>query len=349
MEMKQELNRMNAAACLLVILIHVLSLGITSADPRSWQAAVLYFPWRLAAFVVPMFLYTGAVKMARQFPGREVTARGYVRYFLSRVRKIYVPYAIWVVIYYAVFLKIGYVRGSVREFFSYLVIGNLSSPFYYVVIVMQFYLLMPVWRWMLRRVPAYLAMGVSVLAAFCMQQSAYLLSLLGVDFPYSDRIFLTYMLYWTAGLYVGKYYEAAESAIRNSSGRLACGAVIVLCAGLGYAQYAAGVYLFNLNDVKMVSDLLSILLLHGVCLELDRAPAALRAGLDRIYDSSFFVYLSHCLFLTLATAYLQRLGVTRLSLLLPARFFTCYTVPFLLCRVYRRVAGRLGHGERLLG
>lgn len=99
----------------------------------------------------------------------------------------------------------------------------------------------------------------------------------------------------------------------------------------------------------MVSDLLSILLLHGVCLELDRAPAMLRRWLDRISDSSFFVYLSHCLFLTLATAYLQRLGVTRLSLLLTARFLTCYTVPFLLCRVYRRVAGRLGHGERLLG
>lgn len=241
MEKKQELNRMNASACLLVILIHVLSLGITSADPRSWQAAVLYFPWRLAAFVVPMFLYTGGVKLARQFWNKEVTARSYGRYFLGRVKKIYVPYVLWVVLYYAAFLKIGYVRGSVREFFTYLVVGNLSSPFYYVVIVMQFYLLMPLWLWMLRHIPAYVALGAGVLAAFCMQQSAYLLSLLGVDFPYSDRIFLTYMLYWIAGLYVGKHYEAVASAIRSRSGYLACGGVILLCAGLGYVQYASGV------------------------------------------------------------------------------------------------------------
>ena len=73
---KRELNDMNAIACLLVILIHVLSLGISSVTPTSWQAAVIYFPWRLAAFVVPMFLYTGAVKMAltRRSPSADISA-----------------------------------------------------------------------------------------------------------------------------------------------------------------------------------------------------------------------------------------------------------------------------------
>ena len=47
-----------------MILIHVLSVGIVAADPASWQAAAIYFPWRFAAFVVPAFLYTAAVKLA---------------------------------------------------------------------------------------------------------------------------------------------------------------------------------------------------------------------------------------------------------------------------------------------
>ena len=137
---KRELNDMNAIACLLVILIHVLSLGISSVTPTSWQAAVIYFPWRLAAFVVPMFLYTGAVKMALHFMDTEITFGGYLRYMLQRVQKIYLPYVLWVVIYYLCFLRIGYVRGEPQEFFAYLLLGNLSSPFYYIVIVMQFYL-----------------------------------------------------------------------------------------------------------------------------------------------------------------------------------------------------------------
>ena len=81
---KRELNDMNAIACLLVILIHVLSIGISSVTPTSWQGAVIYFPWRLAAFVVPMFLYTGAIKMALHFMDTEVTFGGYLRYMLQR-------------------------------------------------------------------------------------------------------------------------------------------------------------------------------------------------------------------------------------------------------------------------
>ena len=131
MERKRELNYMNAIACLFVILIHVLSLGISSAERTSWQAAVIYFPWRLSAFVVPMFLYTGAVKMARQFMDREVTMKEYVQYFLHRIQKIYVPYVLWTVLYYLSFMKINFVHGNLKEFLSYLLIGNLASPFYF--------------------------------------------------------------------------------------------------------------------------------------------------------------------------------------------------------------------------
>ena len=130
MERKRELNYMNAIACLFVILIHVLSLGISSAERTSWQAAVIYFPWRLSAFVVPMFLYTGAVKMARQFMDREVTMKEYGQYFLHRIQKIYIPYVLWTVLYYLSFMKIDFVRGNLKEFLSYLLIGNLASPFF---------------------------------------------------------------------------------------------------------------------------------------------------------------------------------------------------------------------------
>ena len=71
--------------------------------------------------------------------------------------------------------------------------------------------------------------------------------------------------------------------------------------------------------------------------------------LERLQRSSFFVYLSHCLFLTLATAYLQGLGVNRLSLLLAARLLVCYTVPFLLYALYQRTFGRCRPLRGLLG
>ncbi len=346
---KRELNDMNAIACLLVILIHVLSIGISSVTPSSWQAAVIYFPWRLAAFVVPMFLYTGAVKMALHFMDRELTLGGYLRYMLQRIQKIYLPYVLWVVIYYACFLRIGYVRGEGREFFSYLLLGNLSSPFYYIVIVMQFYLLMPFWLWMVKHIPAYLALGVSLLTFFFMQQFSYILSLGGIDFPYSDRIFLTYLLFWVAGLYVGKHYKLVAASLSGGLGQAVCGGVVLVCAGLAYLQYSGRSLGLNLNDVKLVADLLSIALVHAVCLRLACAPGTLRRGLERLYQSSFFVYLSHCLFLTLGTYFLQRRGVGGLSVLLAARLLICYTLPFLAYFLYDSLCTRFQLRWRLLG
>ena len=343
MTRKQELNDMNAIACILVILIHVLSLGISSSNPESWQAAVVYFPWRLSAFVVPMFLYTGAVKMTLYFETEKITVKLYLTYCLQRIKKIYIPYVIWVVIYYICFLQIGYVRGQLREFLSYLAIGNLSSPFYYVIIIMQFYFLMPLWIWLIRHVPVYLAFTVSLFITFCMQQCTYVLSVFEIDFPYSDRIFLMYITLWVVGLYTGKYYDIAVSMLRGVSKSIACGAVVFICVILSYIQYSRGLYLFNSNDIKLVSDLLSIALLHNICLEFTRAPTFVRSFLQRVYRSSFFVYLSHCLFLTLTTHFMLQNGLNRLSELLPARFFVCYTVPFLMYEMKQWCASKLSH------
>ena len=150
---RTELDYINAAACLCVILIHVLSYGIGGYGPQSWQAAVIYFPWRLAGFVVPAFLFTGAVKMALFFGDRKITAGVYLRYIWERIRHIYFPYVIWAAVYYLCFYAAGYVQGSFSELAAGIFRGSLSGQFYYVVIVMQFYLLMPLWMRLALRVP----------------------------------------------------------------------------------------------------------------------------------------------------------------------------------------------------
>lgn len=349
MVLKRELNYMNAIACLLVILIHVLSLGISLADSSSWQAAVIYFPWRLSAFVVPMFIYNGAVKMALKFIDTEVTINAYLQYFLHRIQKIYIPYVMWVIIYYTCFKIIGYVHGDPQEFLSYLLIGNLSSPFYYIIIIMQFYFLMPLWIWIVKHIPAYLGIGISLLITFFMQQFPYILSIFGVNFPYSDRIFLTYIIFWIVGLYVGKNYSHVASTLSGKSKQSICVVVILICSILAYIQYSQCSLGLNMNDIKMVSDFLSIMLIHSIGLKLTHAPRIIQKFTQHIYKCSFFVYLSHCLFLTLGTAFLQHIGVNTLSWLLIARFFICYSFPFISYLIYSKICTRFNLHNRFLG
>ena len=132
-----ELDCFNAVACLLVMLIHVLSAAVSSLDKGSWQAAAVYLPSRLAAFAVPGFLFCGAVKLGLRLR-KEDGGPAYGPYILGRVRKIYLPYVAAVVVYYIVLTSIDYVTPSWRGFASYLWLGNLSSQFYYIIITMQF-------------------------------------------------------------------------------------------------------------------------------------------------------------------------------------------------------------------
>ena len=145
------LDDFNALCCLLVIMIHVMSLGITDADPTSWQGAVVFVPWLLSRCAVPGFLFSGGMKMGLEL-ARD-TLSPYGPYILRRAKKVYFPYLFWTLFYYLCFLPIGYVRGSLAELGNYLWFGSLSAQFYYVLVVMQLYLLRPLWRQLVRREP----------------------------------------------------------------------------------------------------------------------------------------------------------------------------------------------------
>ena len=348
---RKELDYMNAFACICVVLIHVLSLGISSAERMSWQAAVIYFPWRLSAYVVPMFLYTGAVKMADNMANKKITVGSWGKYFLGRIKKIYIPYIIWTAIYFLCFLRIGYVKGEAGEFLNYLWFGSITSPFYYIIIVMQFYLLMPLWMWLVKHIPAYMGILISLLVTVCMQQFPTLLGNYGIEFAWTDRIFPTYLIFWVVGLYVGKSYDRAKNTMENTSvlSRTICAVVIVLCAFLAYLSYSGRYCPFNLNDVKIIADLLSIAFLHTLCISLTSANEKIQRLLGNISKSSFFVYLCHCLFLTLAMDFLQRHGVGGLTVLLVLRFVVCYTIPFILYFIYNRTLNRVKLLKGILG
>ena len=338
MAYKKELDYMNGIGCLLVVLIHVLSIAVTRADRSSPLAAAAYLLWRLSACAVPMFLYTGGVKMARQFGDARLSPKIYFRYILRRFTKIYLPYAAWTAIYYLCYLRINYVRGGVGEFVSYLLKGDLSAQFYYVAVVMQFYLLMPLWVWMLRHVRAYTALGVSLMLRLFMLQLPAVLTSFGIEFAYTHHLFLPYLVFWAAGLYAGKYYDVLLPTVRERPTLIISTLVIAGYGCLSLREYVTGQVLFDLNQIKIFTDLLSVLLLHGAALKLTESEGRLAGLLGRVHRASFSVFLSHCLLLTLVTVLLENAGVTRLSILLPARFLTCYTLPFLLYFVLHQIS-----------
>lgn len=338
----RELDYFNALGCLLVILIHVLSLGITSLDPVSWQYAVIFFPHQFSAYVVPAFLFCGAVKMSLA----SYAQSDYFPYILRRIRKVFVPYVVYTLVYYLAFLPMGYVSRDLSALARYLLTGTVSSQFYYVIVVMQFYLLMPLWRRLTERVPWYVGMLLSLFATLLMTRADTVLARFGLEFAYFDRIFLTYLLFWTAGLYTGRHYEQVRRALTEHRGAaLSLAAIPAVFIGLVYLARARGIWIYDLSVLKLFSDLATIAVMLCLCVWLeDSRCARTKRLLTQIHASSLSVFMSHALFLTLATVALNRLGVTKLSLLLLARAAVCYTLPFLLAWFLRRLRALFRRG-----
>ena len=332
----EELVYFNAIACLIVIFIHVVSYGIVTVDPTSVQAAIIYFPWLLAACVVPAFLFSGAVKMGMQYE-ENFTLQKYTGYIVGRLKKIYAPYAAWNLIYYAVFVIMGYYALSATFFLRQMLIGTLSSPFYYIVITMQFYLLKPVWLWIMRHIPWYITIPGALIVTFASFRLNAILGLFGTSFTYTDRIFTTYLIFWMIGLYAGRNWDAlTESLVKARAGIIAAVAAILGYALVPYANYR-GFWLFETTDMKIISDCLSIIVLLWICLKLCSAAESIKKALRFISASSFSVYLSHCLFLTVAEYFIRHAGLTKISVILVIRFLVCYSFPFALYAITSRL------------
>ena len=337
---RDELNYFNAIACLLVILIHVLSVGIVSLDSKSLQLAAIYIPWNFAAYVVPGFLFVGAVKMALGFNSSENT--GYTKYIWKRIVKIYFPYIITSCVYFAYYYFVGWYVADPMFFLRLLFTGLIASPFYYIVTVMQFYLLMPLWKFTLKKIPWFTAIPISVLITFVSLRLSAFLGVFGITDVLSDRIFTTYLIFWVLGLYVGANYSKIYSAVlKHKKALLICAVPSILFTLLNYWQHSTGniVFTSDISCMKVISDIMSIMLFMTICIIIKNAKLPkLKKVLDFIFGASFSVFLSHCLFLYLADMYIiQKFGITDIGLQLIIRFVICYTLPFLWYWLLKKV------------
>lgn len=340
-EKHEELNYFNAISCLAVILIHVLSYSVVALQKQSWQFAAVFFPWQIAAYVVPAFLFCGAVKLSFQI--NESKLPSWPVYMKRRIQKVYLPYVLATVVYFLVFGIFGKLGLSLKQLLHYLLVGDVSAPLYYIIVVMQFYLLLPLWKWLVQKIPASIALPAAAMIYMLMPQEASAVTQIGVAFRYTDRVFPTYLVFWVLGLYVGKHYESVSDALNGHRKAAGCSMLLVLLfAFVSYRLNLEAKSPLGTGGMKMFSDVLTIIGLLSLCLWiLQSKHERVKKLLAAIHTVSFPVYLYHCLFLELGNGALRRLGIRNEGLLLLMRALICYTVPFVLCFAFRACRKRL--------
>jgi membrane-bound acyltransferase YfiQ involved in biofilm formation len=343
---------MSAILCLVVIYFHVIGEAVTGYQKDSFLFALTFFSQRLTAITVPCFTFVSALKyFVRYSEGKGFT---YGPFILGRVKRIYLPYLLWTAIYYAYFIYRQYFPFSLTDLLGYAALGNVSYQFYFIMIIMQFYLLMPLWRAIgnvkASYIPAVIAAG-AVLGVFISVYAGDVIAIAtggaGFRLPYADRYFVTYLAYWLIGIYCGTHYNRVIAFIRRHRAAIIAAYLIygafhstlyyMFTRNFFYYEYAEAMQVpFCIAAIFMmltVSDLLA-----------EKLPKLLPA-LNKLAAASFYIYLFHSLVLFHTGYIMDEAGVTSITIRLLFKAVCTFAIPITLSLLYVKLKNKVKSGK----
>lgn len=340
---RPEIAAMNVFLCLLVVFIHVSSTPVTTYDKSSIQFAAVFMAWRFSSFAVQGFIFLSGLRLFLTKSGGV----DYGKFYLGRLTKIVLPYVVWNVIYYLFFVLAGYFSFSLPELGSYILKGSLVSHFYFIVIIVQFYALAPLWFAVvgkIRRTAAVLAASAAV-TLFLGQFLPDILTLAFPDFAfaYNDRVLTTYLFYWVAGCVVGANYEKAREWLSGKRRLISAAFFLTGAADIasGYVSFSGLRHFSWLENVHFFYCASAVVFFFTLFSERYRSKEMTSALARRIDGVTYQVYLCHCLIIFIVDGFLRRLGVYSITLSYLIRGAVVYTAAFGMCILWKAAVGKL--------
>ncbi|MDU0332807.1 acyltransferase [Paenibacillus sp. 3LSP] len=359
----EEIEALRGIAFLAVVLQHAIAGLFVQPDMSPLSVGLGTTFLGLIRFAVPLFVFITGVVLFYNYD----RSFQYGRFLKRRGQQVVLPYLFWTVFYYIwVSLRSGdAIFSSWKDLLHMLELaltGKASYHLWFMVMIIPFYLLFPVFRQLLsgkRPAKVNLFVTLAFLTANLLLLEALRKGVFQSDQPilhtlyrYLDRNFLFWTFYFVLGGLVGLYYERWKKAVRSLWGiSLVLTVLFLIDIGTKIAAInqgaAAGDYLTSANVTGPLKPLmlwatLAMLpfLFYGVQRLLTR-PTKAGLALSLIGKYSFGAYLVHAFILRytnlLALNYLGGFGVYAQILI---SFILCACVSISLCIGYRKMRDR---------
>lgn len=346
---RRELDICNVIFCLLVILIHILAEPVTYYRHDSIHYALVLGPWRLSSYVVQGFLFLAGVKtfIHNKSPSDPFS---YKKYAYGRLQRVVFPYLAAALLFSVYYLAIRQVPSSVGAWLLDVLTGRLVGHFYFVPVICQFYVLIPWWRRIVYHSSAVLSMLTSLLIMLlCKLYLPDVLTLL-IGGTFSDNALLctTYLFYFIAGCFCGKYYEHFRAYLRQNSlsvyiGFGICAVINWIFIVLNGREIYCAPWLEMFHVLYCIFAILASLALADHFSVKHSVSSFLCQSINR---HSYTIYLLHPLAIFLCNNVCTVLGITSLSLRLMIRLvFTYIFSVFILGYLAERLRIRLCKNE----
>jgi peptidoglycan/LPS O-acetylase OafA/YrhL len=205
-------DALRGAAIIAVIALHVVYLG------GYWSPRFLFY-CQLFDFGVPVFLFTSGYWTAKE-PMRSL--QDYKTYLIKRFTRILIPYFFWS------FILLGYEvikthDVNIYELIFKLLAGRASFPYFFIILIAQFYLMIPLLNYVNRKpygVMLVLAVNVIGLLSRYLSKLCY-----GYWFP-SVSLFYSWIIFYEIGLLAG---GSDSKVFTTKKGRLFILLALVIC------------------------------------------------------------------------------------------------------------------------
>ena len=179
---------MRIMACLMVILIHISATPVVSLTPNSPAQAFFVFINQIAKPAVPIFIFISGFLLHSIYRGKPLSP---LAYWIKRLPKLIVPYVLWSIGYYLIYMKLGYYPLDFMFVIRGILLGTFIYHLYFMVIIIQFYVLYPILHYMATKFGENLTFVLIL---------ALQIGLITVPFEWRDRLFITYFSYFGLGI-----------------------------------------------------------------------------------------------------------------------------------------------------
>lgn len=303
-------------ACLMVILIHISATPVVSLNANSVAQVFFILINQFAKPAVPIFIMISGFLLHGIYKDTELAP---IAYWTKRLPKLVIPYVLWSLGYYFIYLKMGYYPWNLKFILNGLLLGTFIYHLYFMVIIIQFYLLYPILHFIYKRI--------GMIALFIAILSIQFL-VIKVPFEYRDRLFVTYFCYFGLGMllsiYLPKLMKVWKIQYLGIIGFITAGTLnswLVLNSQNTWLELPEFVHIFSYTFLSLLCGLSLFIFFEGLTLT-SNVKQSRQIKIGKLSNATQLIYFAHPLFILFSEFIMNQLGVISISLRALSAFTT---------------------------
>jgi surface polysaccharide O-acyltransferase-like enzyme len=216
-----------------VILIHVTAFSLRTTQPLT-EGGLLFAMNQMGRFSVPVFFMLSGLFLFYRYFGEEAFPTG--TFYKRRLLYILVPYLLWS-LFYLIYGRLAHpdsVPRSLKETLGALFTGEVYYHLYYIVVMVQFYLLLPLLIRAFRRFGGLTVVSFAFLVSLAANSTTWweVHSRLPWMIPYSENVMRLFPV-WLFYFCLGGWFGLNIKTVREWLGKIPLAAILLFFGSTG--------------------------------------------------------------------------------------------------------------------